>query len=125
MPSDGNTWTNFKTHFTADKINYKKARPVDTTAQHRYTNQVKIIEKVLQEIETGKQHEAAFAEELDIHKDIEALKQQLALPHQQEANESPDKTKMQILTENVNYLKAKMNNNKEKRAPNGNRKLKL
>ena len=45
MPSDGNTWTNFKTHFTADKINYKKARPVDTTAQHRYTNQAKIIEK--------------------------------------------------------------------------------
>ena len=31
-PTAENTWHNFKNHFTATKINYKKARPADTTA---------------------------------------------------------------------------------------------
>ena len=56
-----NTFPNFKTHFTAAQINYRKARPVEKTSQHRYTNQENIVEKVLQEVETIQQHEAGFS----------------------------------------------------------------
>ena len=47
-PSAEKKWPNFKTYFTAAQIKYKKARPIDTTAQHVYTNQANILEKVLQ-----------------------------------------------------------------------------
>ena len=99
--------------FTAAQIAYNKARPADTKIQHRYTNQSNIVEQFLQEIETRKQHEAAFASELDIHKDVEALKQQLELPPQKEANAEPVKTEIQLLIETINSIKAQMNNNKE------------
>ena len=111
--------------FTAAQIAYNKARPADTKIQHRYTNQSNIVEQFLQEIETRKQHEAAFASELDIHKDVEALKQQLELPPQKEANAEPVKTEIQLLIETINSIKAQMNNNKEHRAPNRNFKLKV
>ena len=123
-PSDEKTRPNFKTHLTAAQINHKKAPPVDTTSQHGYTNQANTAEKFLLKIETRKQHESYFAAELDIHKEIEALKQQLAIPTQREDNTPSSKTEMQLLMENVNSLKAQMNNKMEHRSPNGNRKPK-
>ena len=33
-PDVGKTWSTFKKHFTAAQINYKKARPSDTTGMH-------------------------------------------------------------------------------------------
>ena len=66
---------NMKTHFKDAQINYNRSHPVETTAQYGYTNQANIVEQVLQEIETRKQHEAYFSAELDIHKEIKALKQ--------------------------------------------------
>ena len=88
------TWPNLKTNFTAAQISYKKDRPADTISKNGYNNQAKVVEQVIQEIETRNQHGAAFAAELDIHKEIEALKQQLSLPPQQEANAAPAKTEM-------------------------------
>ena len=111
--SDEKKWPNFNTHFKSAQTTYKKACPVDTTAQHGYTNESNIlVEQVLQENETRNQHEADFAEELDTHKEIEALKQQLAVLPQQESNSALDKTEMQLLMETVNSLKAQMNNQK-------------
>ena len=111
--SDEKKWPNFNTHFKSAQTNYKRACSVDTTAQHGYTNESNIlVEQVLQENETRNQHEADFAEELDIHKEIEALKQQLAVLPQQESNSALDKTEMQLLMETVNSLKAQMNNQK-------------
>ena len=109
-PSDEKTRPNFKTHLTAAQINHKKAHPVDTTSQHGYTNQANTAEKFLLKIETRKQHESYFAAELDIHKEIEALKQQLAITTQREDNTPSSKTEMQLLMETVNSLKAQMNN---------------
>ena len=41
--SDEKAWPNSKTHFTAAKINYNMSRPVDTAAQHGYTNKANIL----------------------------------------------------------------------------------
>jgi len=48
-----NTWANFKTHFTAAQINYKKARPTGTTGMHQYSsNTANIVQEVLQQLDT-------------------------------------------------------------------------
>ena len=47
------TWPNFKTHFTAAQINYKKARPSDTTGMNQYTcNTANIVQELLQQLDT-------------------------------------------------------------------------
>ena len=52
-PDTDKTWSNFKTHFTAAQINYKKARPTDTTGMHQYTNNTaNIVQEVLQQLDT-------------------------------------------------------------------------
>jgi len=46
------SWANFKTHFTAAQINYKKARPSDTTSIHQYTsNRANIVKEALQQLD--------------------------------------------------------------------------
>jgi len=52
-PDADKTWENFKQHFTAAQINYKKVRPTDTIGMHHYTNNTaNIVQKVLQQLDT-------------------------------------------------------------------------
>ena len=45
------TWTNFKTHFNAAQINYKKEMPDGTFKYHVYQNQANVIEVFLHELD--------------------------------------------------------------------------
>jgi len=52
-PAADKTWENFKQHFTAAQIKYKKARPTDTAGMHHYTNNTaNIVQEVLQQLDT-------------------------------------------------------------------------
>ena len=57
-PTADQTWPNFKTHFTAARINYKEARPEDTSKYHGYQNQINVVELVIHELENIQEAEA-------------------------------------------------------------------
>ena len=83
-PTADQTWPNFKTHFNAAQINYKKARPNDTAKSHEYQNQANIVEVVPHEIDKHQEPKAEIHAQAESQHIIADYQANQAIP---EANE--------------------------------------